>query len=246
MTVPAAAIRDTLGSVPRGSGTRGQHCTAHRTPDHRGRLVVAGDGVVRRHARLRNRNRLRAGDRGIEQHPGRRCRGGGPRRGGRGLPPAAASMRPPPATLPPVPRRRAPPSAAACAAVPARKSRPCSRPGRPPGRRTRGRPRPAGRAGHDRSSWSFLLVWPASPARSRKTSRSRASALWVWDFTVPVLHPSTVAVSSIERSSQNRRTRTARCCTGSVRQARSSICRSSTPPRYHARQREPPVTGPAR
>ena len=40
--------------------------------------------------------------------------------------------------------------------------------------------------------------------------RRRASASWVWLFTVPTEHPSSDAVSASERSSKNRRTTTAR------------------------------------
>ena len=35
----------------------------------------------------------------------------------------------------------------------------------------------------------------ASPARPDRAARNRASARWVWDFTVPAVHPSTAAVS---------------------------------------------------
>ena len=62
-----------------------------------------------------------------------------------------------------------------------------------------------------------------SSGASCKTARSRRSARWVWDFTVPGVHPSTAAVSSIDRSSQNRRTRTARCAAGSSRHAHNSL-----------------------
>ena len=231
--LPAAAIWDVFGSMVRGSATVTSSFPVAELTDLGDRAEMVGGDVVPRHARDRGPGGRRAGHGRIEQQAGRPGRGAGAGRG------SAAGVRHGDnhsqgggghACRGHANRRAAPPRPRPAREDPGRVD------GRP-GHRVRlvveGRGQLLRRR-HDRSARSILLIRETAPSvtgrtagpRTRgtggmassgascKTVRSRRRARWVWDFTVPGVHPSTAAVSSIDRSSQNRRTRTARCAAG--------------------------------